>query len=117
MDSPLHTRDQAIVKIVDSKKRTSSEEDKSSYISRKNYGDNILEYKRYSSDNYLEKGKTISGDYYANLLDQLYKNISENHPELAKKKVMFHQDNTQYKYVVVFACFTWPDQTTLCFQT
>jgi [histone H3]-lysine36 N-dimethyltransferase SETMAR len=42
---------------------------------------------------YLEKGKTINGEYYANLLQQLSDKIKEKRPHLAKKKVLFHQDN------------------------
>lgn len=42
---------------------------------------------------YLPKGKTINGEYYSNLLDQLDRNIREQRPAMAKKKVIFHQDN------------------------
>ena len=42
---------------------------------------------------YLQKGKTINGEYYANLLHQLSEKISEKRPHLAKKKILFHQDN------------------------
>lgn len=42
---------------------------------------------------YLEKGKTITGAYYASLLDKLKEEISKNRPHLQKKKVLFHQDN------------------------
>lgn len=42
---------------------------------------------------YLEKGKTITGQYYAALLDQLNDNIKEKRPHLKKKKVLFLQDN------------------------
>lgn len=42
---------------------------------------------------YLQKGKTINGVYYATLLDELKKNIEEKRPGLAKKKILFHQDN------------------------
>ena len=38
---------------------------------------------------YLEKGKTINGQYYANLLDQLKEKIREQRPGLAKKKCCF----------------------------
>jgi len=37
---------------------------------------------------YLEKGKTIKGAYYAALLDQLSVQIKEKRPHLAKKKVL-----------------------------
>jgi histone-lysine N-methyltransferase SETMAR len=42
---------------------------------------------------YLEKGRTITGEYYANLLDQLDAKIQEKRPGLKKKKIIFHQDN------------------------
>lgn len=42
---------------------------------------------------YLEKGKTITGQYYSNLLDQLDVKIREKRPGLKKKKIIFHQDN------------------------
>lgn len=42
---------------------------------------------------YLEKGKTITGKYYASLLDQLNYEIKRKRPHLNKKKVLFHQDN------------------------
>lgn len=42
---------------------------------------------------YLQKGKTINGEYYANLLQRLSDEIKKKRPHLAKKKVLFHQDN------------------------
>jgi len=42
---------------------------------------------------YLQKGRTINGEYYANLLQRLGDEIKEKRPHLAKKKVLFHQDN------------------------
>lgn len=42
---------------------------------------------------YLEKGKTITGEYYRGLLDQLKDAIKEKRPHLQKKKVLFLQDN------------------------
>jgi len=41
---------------------------------------------------YLEKGKTINGEYYAALLEQLNDAIKTKRPHLAKKKVLFHHD-------------------------
>jgi Transposase. len=35
---------------------------------------------------YLEKGRTITGEYYSNLLDQLDVTIFEKRPDLKKKK-------------------------------
>lgn len=42
---------------------------------------------------YLEKGKTITGDYYCTLLDRLAEEIKKKRPHLAKKKVVYHHDN------------------------
>ena len=42
---------------------------------------------------YLHKGRTINGKYYANLLQRLGNEIKEKRPHLAKKKMLFHQDN------------------------
>lgn len=42
---------------------------------------------------YLEKGRTITGEYYAALLDRLNNEIKKKRPHMAKKKVLFHQDN------------------------
>jgi hypothetical protein len=36
---------------------------------------------------YLEKGKTITGEYYSNLLTRLYEKIHEKRPSLQKKKI------------------------------
>jgi len=38
---------------------------------------------------YLEKGKTITGEYYSNLLTRLDKKICEKRPGLQKKKSSF----------------------------
>ena len=42
---------------------------------------------------YLEKGKTITGEYYSNLLTRLDEKIREKRLGLQKKKIIFHQDN------------------------
>jgi [histone H3]-lysine36 N-dimethyltransferase SETMAR len=44
---------------------------------------------------YLEKGKTITGVYYASLIDKLKAEIAKKRPHLEKKKVLFHQDNNK----------------------
>jgi histone-lysine N-methyltransferase SETMAR len=46
---------------------------------------------------YLEKGKTITGEYYSNLLTRTDVKILEKRPGLQKKKIIFHQDNTPTK--------------------
>ena len=42
---------------------------------------------------YLEKGKTITGEYYFNLLTRLDRKKCEKRPGLQKKKIIFHQDS------------------------
>lgn len=42
---------------------------------------------------YLEKGKTITGQYYAELLQRLKHEVQIKWPHLAKKKILFHHDN------------------------
>jgi len=42
---------------------------------------------------YLEEGKTITGEYYSNLLTRLDEKIREKRPGLQKKKIIFRQDN------------------------
>lgn len=44
---------------------------------------------------YLPKGQTITGVYYASLLDKLKQKVNEKRPGLAKKKIIFHQDNAR----------------------
>lgn len=49
---------------------------------------------------YLEKGKTVTGEYYVNLLDRLDEEIRKRRPG-SKKKIIFHQDNAPaYKSVL-----------------
>lgn len=42
---------------------------------------------------YLEKGKTITGAYYVDLLGRFNADLKKKRPHLAKKKVLFHHDN------------------------
>jgi hypothetical protein len=43
---------------------------------------------------YLEKGKTITVEYYSNLLTRLEEKICEKKPVKKKKKVIYYQDNS-----------------------
>jgi histone-lysine N-methyltransferase SETMAR len=43
--------------------------------------------------NYVEKGKTITREYYSNILTRLDEKICEKRPTLQKKKIIFYQDN------------------------
>jgi len=42
---------------------------------------------------YLEKGKTITGEYYSNFLARPDEKIREKRPGLQNKKTIFYQDN------------------------
>jgi hypothetical protein len=42
---------------------------------------------------YLEKGKTITGEYYSSLLTKLDEKICEKSTGLQKKNIIFYQDN------------------------
>lgn len=42
---------------------------------------------------YLEKGRTITGQYYSELLGRFDAELRKKRPHLLKKKVLFHQDN------------------------
>ena len=44
---------------------------------------------------YLPRGQTITGDYYADLLHKLQECIQQKRPGLARKKIIFHQDNAR----------------------
>jgi len=44
---------------------------------------------------YLQKGRTINGKYYANLLDQFNDNLKKRQPHLAKNKISIHHDNAR----------------------
>ncbi|XP_014467559.1 PREDICTED: histone-lysine N-methyltransferase SETMAR-like, partial [Dinoponera quadriceps] len=49
-------------------------------------------------------GKTINGEYYANLLQRLNEEIKQKRPHLAKKKVLFHHGNAPaHKSVIAMA--------------
>ena len=50
---------------------------------------------------YLQKGQTITGKYYATLLSRLHKKLRTKRPKLAHKKICFHQDNAQAQTAAV----------------
>jgi histone-lysine N-methyltransferase SETMAR len=53
---------------------------------------------------YLRKGQSINGEYYANLLDRLDQSIRQKRPDLTHQKINFHQDNARpYSCVLVMA--------------
>jgi Transposase. len=42
---------------------------------------------------YLQKGRTINGENYDNILDQLNEDLKKRGLHLAKNKILFHKDN------------------------
>ena len=55
---------------------------------------------------YLKKGKTVTGAYYAALLDRLVDEVSKKRPHL-KKTIFFHNDNaSKDSCMVVVLCRT-----------
>jgi len=46
---------------------------------------------------YLLSKQTINGDYYAALLNRFNNILKKKRPYLAKKKVLFHQDNARVR--------------------
>ena len=81
MDPLVHTRDQGTVETVDFTWQTSSEEGEDCPIGQKGDG------------HYLEKGKMVTGLYYAELLVQFDAKLQKKRSHLAKKPVLFHYDN------------------------
>ncbi|XP_055615314.1 histone-lysine N-methyltransferase SETMAR-like [Toxorhynchites rutilus septentrionalis] len=49
---------------------------------------------------YLQKRKTITGEYCAALLDKLNDDIKKKQPHLAKKKVLDHHDNAPSHFLL-----------------
>jgi histone-lysine N-methyltransferase SETMAR len=63
---------------------------------------------------YLEKGKTVTGEYYSNLLTKLDETICEKRPGLRKKKIIFYQDNAPaHKSVLAMGKLRDPATSTL----
>ncbi|XP_020282790.1 histone-lysine N-methyltransferase SETMAR-like [Pseudomyrmex gracilis] len=52
---------------------------------------------------YFEKGKIITGEYYANLLQRLSDEIEAKRPDLATNEVLFHQNASARTLPVVMA--------------
>ena len=50
--------------------------------------------------NYLEKGRTITGVYYAALLDRLVDEIKEKRPHLQKKKILYHDNAPSHTSII-----------------
>lgn len=50
---------------------------------------------------YLQKGKTINGVYYAELLGRFDCSFRKKRPRLSTKKILFHQDNARVHTCIV----------------
>jgi len=60
---------------------------------------------------YLEKGKTITGGYYSNLLTRLDDKIRKKRPGLRMKNIIFHRDNAlAYKSVLAMGNLTFKNR-------
>jgi len=53
--------------------------------------------------NYLEKGRIITGQYYADLLDRFDTKLKKKRPHLAKKKVLFYYNNAPASSAIAIA--------------
>ena len=63
---------------------------------RQGFGLRILGCARFLFIDYLEKGRTISNEYYITLLVHLKEEIAPKRPQMKKKKVLFHEHNAPY---------------------
>jgi len=88
----ITTKIQTALKTVDRSRLFSAIEDKVGSISRKGHGIGVCDAEGILF-NYLQKGKTITGEYYSNLLTRLDEKIHEERPGLQRGKIIFHQDN------------------------
>ena len=71
---------------MDRSRLFSTKEDKVGSISRKGHGIGVLDAEGILFIDYLERGKTITGEYYSNILTRLDEKIREKMPGLQKKK-------------------------------
>ena len=62
---------------------------------------------------YLEKGKMVTGLYYAKLLGRFDVKLQKKQPHLSKSKVLFHHDNTP-DHTAIIATVNWLNCTTNC---
>lgn len=95
VDQLVHNRDQESVETVDFTRRPCSEKGKVYLISRKGDHDRFLRFTRCDLHGfYPMKGKTVIGPCYAELLSQFDVGLQKKRSHFAKKKVLFHNDNT-----------------------
>ena len=87
-DPSLHTRDQGTVETMGRSWWKCTEVAENATIRWQGYGDCFLGCVWYNS--YWEKGKTITAQYYCELLDRFDSSIKAKRPHLARKKILFH---------------------------
>ena len=82
MDSPQHSRDKAAVKTVGFSGRIDAEEGQGVFVMATVFWNarSIVHI------DYLQKGRTINGEYYANLLDRFNEDLKKNDRIWPRKK-------------------------------
>jgi hypothetical protein len=86
LDSQLHTRIQAAVKTVDRRRLFSTKEDMVGPSAGNVMVSVFWDAEGILYIDYFEKDKTITGEYYSNLLTRLNKKNREKRPGLQKEK-------------------------------
>jgi hypothetical protein len=98
LGSSLYSGNETTVKRENCEGWNCSEKGEDGFIGREGDGDCFFGILLID---YLEKGKSITGVYYASLLDKLKAEIVTKRPHLKKKKVLLHQDNAPVHTSVV----------------
>jgi len=95
MDPLLHTWDKRTVKIMDFTGRTSSEEGEDRKIGRKDDGHSFLGCTWYNSYRLPSVEANDQWRLLCSLIGPFQQHFKEKTSRLAKKKVLFHQDNAR----------------------
>ena len=93
MDPSLHTWEEGTVKKWIERRESAPKKAKTVPSAGKVMASVFWDARGIIFIDYLQKGKRINGDYYAKLLQRLSNEIKKKRPHLAKKKVLFNQDN------------------------
>ena len=88
MDLLVHTRDKGTIETMDFTRWTCSEKAKTVPSATVFWDSQDVIY-----IDYLEKGKTVTGLCYAELLGRFDAELQKKRPHLAKKKMLFHRNN------------------------
>jgi hypothetical protein len=97
LDSPLHTRIQTAVKTW-TEAGCSAPKKTRSVPSGKVMASVFWDAEGILFIDYLEKGKTLIGEYYSNLLTRLDEKIREKRPGLQNKKKSFIRTRPQKRF-------------------